>query len=179
MAPAAPPWHQCCHRRRRAPHTRAAAPGTPCAGARGAGRGWRTRCRRGCRSTARNPGAGESMLERYGERRETRHPCTPNDVCGVRERAAPCLGECQPCALWNRRSSQMRGKRTPPVCAHGVGATEENVAMILADTRHHLTRDDAELAARLIARDSGIELAQLQRELADHGIDAVLDDPRL
>ena len=51
--------------------------------------------------------------------------------------------------------------------------------MILADTRHHLTRDDAELAARLIARDSGIELAQLQRELADHGIDAVLDDSRL
>jgi hypothetical protein len=51
--------------------------------------------------------------------------------------------------------------------------------MILADTRHHLTRADAELAARLIARDSGAELAQLEQELADHGIDAVLDDPRL
>lgn len=51
--------------------------------------------------------------------------------------------------------------------------------MILADTRHHLTRDDAQLVARLIARDSGTELAQVERELADHGIDAILDDPRL
>ncbi|MEP6621291.1 MAG: hypothetical protein ABJE47_18340 [bacterium] len=50
--------------------------------------------------------------------------------------------------------------------------------MILADTRHHLTRDDAALASRLIARDSG-ELATVERELGDHGIDTVLDDPRL
>jgi len=51
--------------------------------------------------------------------------------------------------------------------------------VILADTRHSLTRDDAQLVARLIARDSGAELAEVERELADHGIDAVLDDPRL
>jgi hypothetical protein len=51
--------------------------------------------------------------------------------------------------------------------------------MILADTRHHLTRDDAQLVARLIARDSGAELREVEQELADHGIDAVLDDPRL
>jgi hypothetical protein len=51
--------------------------------------------------------------------------------------------------------------------------------MILADTRHQLTRDDAQLVARLIARDSGTELSEVERELADHGIDAVLDDPRL
>ena len=51
--------------------------------------------------------------------------------------------------------------------------------MILADTRHHLTRDDAQLVARLIARDSGAELSQVERELADHGIDSVLDDARL
>lgn len=51
--------------------------------------------------------------------------------------------------------------------------------MILADTRHSLTRDDAQLVARLIARDSGTDLAQVERELADHGIDAILDDPRL
>jgi hypothetical protein len=51
--------------------------------------------------------------------------------------------------------------------------------MILADTRHQLTRDDAQLVARLIARDSGVELSQVEQELADHGIDAVLDDPRL
>jgi hypothetical protein len=51
--------------------------------------------------------------------------------------------------------------------------------MILADTRHRLTRDDAQLAARILARDSGEELAQLESRLSDEGIDAVLDDPRL
>jgi hypothetical protein len=51
--------------------------------------------------------------------------------------------------------------------------------MILADTRHHLTRDDAQLAARILARDSGDELSQLEARIADEGIDAVLDDPRL
>jgi hypothetical protein len=51
--------------------------------------------------------------------------------------------------------------------------------MILADTRHHLTRDDAQLAARILARDSGDELAMLESRLADEGIDAILDDPRL
>ena len=50
--------------------------------------------------------------------------------------------------------------------------------MILADTRHHLTRDDAQLVARLVAAD-GEELADIERDLADHGIDAVLDHPRL
>jgi hypothetical protein len=51
--------------------------------------------------------------------------------------------------------------------------------MILADTRHQLTRNDAQLVARLIARDSGAELSQVEQTLSDHGIDAVLDDPRL
>lgn len=51
--------------------------------------------------------------------------------------------------------------------------------MILADTRHRLTRDDAQLAARILARDSGDELAELESRLADEGIDAILDDPRL
>jgi hypothetical protein len=51
--------------------------------------------------------------------------------------------------------------------------------VILADTRHSLTRDDAQLVTRLIARDSGDDLVQVERELADHGIDALLDDPRL
>jgi hypothetical protein len=51
--------------------------------------------------------------------------------------------------------------------------------MILADTRHCLTRDDAQLAARILARDSGDELADLESRLADEGIDAILDDPRL
>jgi hypothetical protein len=51
--------------------------------------------------------------------------------------------------------------------------------MILANTRNHLTRENAELVARLIARDSGTELCNVERQLADHGIDDVLDDPRL
>jgi hypothetical protein len=51
--------------------------------------------------------------------------------------------------------------------------------MILADTRHRLTRDDAQLAARILARDSGEELSRLEARLADEGIDSVLDDARL
>ena len=51
--------------------------------------------------------------------------------------------------------------------------------MILADTRHRLTRDDAQLAARLLASESGQDLATLESRLADEGIDAILDDPRL
>jgi hypothetical protein len=51
--------------------------------------------------------------------------------------------------------------------------------MILATVRHQLTRDDAQLVARLIARDSGTSLEEIERTLADQGIDAVLDDPRL
>ena len=51
--------------------------------------------------------------------------------------------------------------------------------MIQATVRRHLTRDDAQLVARLIARDSGTPLEEIERKLADEGIDAVLDDPRL
>ena len=51
--------------------------------------------------------------------------------------------------------------------------------MIQATVRHHLTRDDAQLVARLIARDSGRPLEEIEETLADRGIDAVLDDPRL
>jgi hypothetical protein len=51
--------------------------------------------------------------------------------------------------------------------------------MILADVRRHLTRRDAQLAVRLIACDSGTELERLEARLADEGIDALLDDPRL
>jgi len=51
--------------------------------------------------------------------------------------------------------------------------------MINATVRHRLTRDDAQLVARLIARDSAMPLEEIERKLADEGIDAVLDDPRL
>src|SRR3972149_2927947 len=51
--------------------------------------------------------------------------------------------------------------------------------MILANVRQQLTRDDAQLALRLVARGSDQELERVEGELRDHGIDAVLDDPRL
>ena len=51
--------------------------------------------------------------------------------------------------------------------------------MIMATVRHQLTRDDAQLVARLISRDSGTPLEEIEGALADQGIDAVLDDPRL
>ena len=51
--------------------------------------------------------------------------------------------------------------------------------MILADVRHRLTRNDAQLAMRLIARGDSHELEQCESALRDRGIDALLDDPRL
>ena len=51
--------------------------------------------------------------------------------------------------------------------------------MILADTRHRLTRDDAHLAARLLATESGDDPRALESRIADEGIDSILDDPRL
>ena len=52
--------------------------------------------------------------------------------------------------------------------------------MIQPDTRQRMTRDDVQLAIRLVARESGsAEARALQDRLADEGVDAVLDDPRL
>ena len=51
--------------------------------------------------------------------------------------------------------------------------------MILADTRHRLTRDDAQLAARLLAAETGTDAESVSARIADEGIDAILDDPRL
>ncbi|HEY7232606.1 MAG TPA: hypothetical protein VH539_00590 [Gemmatimonadaceae bacterium] len=51
--------------------------------------------------------------------------------------------------------------------------------MILANTRQHLTRNDAQLAMRILASGSDTELAELEARLAGDGIDAILDDPRL
>lgn len=50
--------------------------------------------------------------------------------------------------------------------------------MILANARHRLTREDAQLAIRLVASDSE-ERDAIHRRLADEGIDAILDDQRL
>jgi hypothetical protein len=51
--------------------------------------------------------------------------------------------------------------------------------MILANVRHSLTRDDAQFALRLIARGEAELREQLEAQLRDDGIDALLDDPRL
>ena len=51
--------------------------------------------------------------------------------------------------------------------------------MILANVRHQLSRDDAQLVLRLIARGSETELRKAEERLRDEGIDALLDDPRL
>ena len=51
--------------------------------------------------------------------------------------------------------------------------------MILANARQRLSREDAQLAVRLMTHDSPDELEAAQRKLVDEGIDAILDDTRL
>jgi hypothetical protein len=51
--------------------------------------------------------------------------------------------------------------------------------MILANARQCLTRDDAQLALRLVARGSAHEYDEAERRLRDSGVDTLLDDPRL
>ncbi|HYC53230.1 MAG TPA: hypothetical protein VEB19_19155 [Gemmatimonadaceae bacterium] len=51
--------------------------------------------------------------------------------------------------------------------------------MILANARQRLSREDAQLAVRLMAQDSAEELDRAQQRLVDEGIDAILDDERL
>ena len=51
--------------------------------------------------------------------------------------------------------------------------------MILGNVRQCLTRNDAQLAMRLIARGSSSDLESLEHQLRNEGVDALLDDPRL
>ena len=51
--------------------------------------------------------------------------------------------------------------------------------LILANIRQSLTRDDAQLALRLVSRGSDSELASAEELLRSQGLDALLDDPRL
>jgi hypothetical protein len=51
--------------------------------------------------------------------------------------------------------------------------------MILADTRARLSREDAQLVVRLVARGSGRALDDAEGTLAHEGLDPLLDDPRL
>src|SRR5690349_22656098 len=51
--------------------------------------------------------------------------------------------------------------------------------MILANTREHLTRNDAQLTMRILARGSDTDLGELELRLANEGFDSLIDDPRL
>ena len=51
--------------------------------------------------------------------------------------------------------------------------------MILANARQRLSREDAQLAVRLVAHDDAHELDEVQHRLVDEGFDAILDDARL
>jgi hypothetical protein len=51
--------------------------------------------------------------------------------------------------------------------------------VILANVRQRLTRDDAQLALRLVSRGSANDFAAAEDALRRHGLDALLDDPRL
>lgn len=51
--------------------------------------------------------------------------------------------------------------------------------MILANTRQRLTRDDAQLALRLVARGSASEYDAAEERLRNKGVDLLLDDERL
>ena len=51
--------------------------------------------------------------------------------------------------------------------------------MILANVRGHLTRHDAQLALRLIARGSSETMDEGETILREQGLDTLLDDPRL
>lgn len=51
--------------------------------------------------------------------------------------------------------------------------------MILANARQRLSREDAQLAVRLVAHDDAHELDEVQQRLVDEGLDAILDDARL
>lgn len=51
--------------------------------------------------------------------------------------------------------------------------------MILANARQRLTRDDAQLALRLVARGSTRDYDDAEVRLRERGVDALLDDPRL
>jgi len=51
--------------------------------------------------------------------------------------------------------------------------------LIQANIRQRLTRDDAQLALRLVSRGSETEYATAEDMLRRHGLDALLDDPRL
>lgn len=51
--------------------------------------------------------------------------------------------------------------------------------MILANTRARLQRDDAQLAVRLVARTRGVPVGDVEQQLANEGLDSVLDEPAL
>jgi hypothetical protein len=51
--------------------------------------------------------------------------------------------------------------------------------MILADTRSRLTSNDRQLVMLLLSRGSAVRRARIERQLAEEGIDPLLDSPEL
>jgi hypothetical protein len=76
------------------------------------------------------------------------------------------LGRCP-----RRRWSDRRFALQSTIC--------DEVPMILANIRQQLTRDDAQLALRLVSRGSVQAHASAEEVLRQRGLDAILDDPRL
>jgi hypothetical protein len=89
-------------------------------------------------------------------------------------------GECQ--LLRNSRERVFMTEHVVPcdfLSALVYALEDGGVTMILANTRLQMTRDDAQLAVRLLARVEGAPAEAIERRMADEGLDAVLDDPRL
>lgn len=68
------------------------------------------------------------------------------------------------------------------MCVRGLDAsapTDQETPVITANVRARLSREDAQLAVRLVARGSGQAVDEAEERLRDEGVDALLDDPRL
>src|SRR5665213_1349412 len=67
----------------------------------------------------------------------------------------------------------------PPSSGTSRRPPSPGASMIVANVRGQLRRDDAQLALRLIARGSSDAQESAEATLRDHGMDELLDDPRL
>ena len=81
--------------------------------------------------------------------------------------------------LWINRGPQPVEIRVVRYGRDGNRLAARRGSLILANVRQRLTRDDAQLALRLVARGSHSDLALAEETLRQHGLDALLDDPRL
>lgn len=77
---------------------------------------------------------------------------------------------------WCASDNNREGATT---CGGRVRTVSGGDSVILANVRSRLTREDAQLVVRLVARGSGRALDEAENTLADQGMDPLLDDPRL